>query len=239
MNKNAHEKTSATSSFTNDVSFNNDVPVSCASNNHVTMHSSTKDMAKDMTSKHLSMMIRDCVKAVLFRRVKFYKKRIHGSYDFRTGTVMALVIQCCNVQQEKVTVKWWEQISKLIGTTVTDHRNNVVKTPVHKCFECKFENVTCSYFCFMHSEQSTLLEGVAEKIEHFKQNNGSDADMAYMLLAMRNNIVQYVNLIDIYAPCIVGSAKWNDVDNMNQHCRDNVILFQQIGCPKLSLEMPR
>ena len=78
----------------------------------------------------------------------------------------------------------------------------------------------------MHSEQSTLLEGVAGKIEHFKQNNDSDADMAYMI-AMRNNIVQYVNLIDIYAPCIVGSAKWNDVDNMNQHCGDNVILFQQ------------
>jgi hypothetical protein len=50
--------------------------------------------------------------------------------------------------------------------------------------------------------------------------------MAYML-AMRDNIVQYVNLIDIYAPCIVGSAKWNDVNNMNLHCGDNVILFQQ------------
>jgi hypothetical protein len=128
MNGIAHEKTSAASSFTNDVSFNNNMPVSCASNNHVTMHSSTKDMTKDMTSKHLSMIICDCVKTVLFRRVKFYKKRIHGLYDFCTGSVMALVIQCCNVQQEKVTVKWWEQISKLIGTKVTNHRNNVRKT---------------------------------------------------------------------------------------------------------------
>ena len=99
MNENAHEKTSATSSFTNDVSFNNNVPVSCASNNRVTMHSSsTKDMTTDMTSKHLSMIICGCVKTVLFRRVKYYKKRIRGLYDFRTGFVMALVIQCCNVQ---------------------------------------------------------------------------------------------------------------------------------------------
>jgi hypothetical protein len=115
----------------------------------------------------------------------------------------------------------------LIGTIATDHCNNVKKT-VHKRFEGKFEDVTCSYFCFTHSEQSTLLEveGDAGRMEHFKQNNGSDADMAYML-AMRNNIVQYVNLIDIYAPSIVGSAKWNDVDNMNQHCGDNVIMFQQ------------
>ena len=98
MNENAHEKTSATSSFTSDVSFNNNAPVSCSSNTRVTMHSSTKDMTKDMTSKHLSMIIRECVKTVLFRRVKFYKKRIHGLYNFRTGSVMALVIQCCNVQ---------------------------------------------------------------------------------------------------------------------------------------------
>jgi hypothetical protein len=78
----------------------------------------------------------------------------------------------------------------------------------------------------MHSNQSILEDGVAGKIPHFKQNNGSDADMAYML-AMRNNIVQYVNLIDIYAPCIVGYAKWNDVDNMNEHCGDNVLRFQE------------
>jgi hypothetical protein len=47
------------------------------------------------------------------------------------------------------------------------------------------------------------------------------------MLAMRNNIVQYVHLIDIYTPCIVGYTKWNDVDNMNQHCGDNVIWFQE------------
>ena len=82
MNENAHEKTSATSSFTNDVSFNNNVPVSCASNNRVTMHSSTKDM----TSKHLSMIICDCVKTVLFRRVKFKKN------EFTVCTISALVL---------------------------------------------------------------------------------------------------------------------------------------------------
>ena len=76
----------------------------------------------------------------------------------------------------------------------------------------------------MNSKQSTLLEGVAGKIPHFKQNNGSDADMEYRR-AMRNNIVQYVNLIDIYAPCIVGSTNWNDVDKMMLHCGDYVSLF--------------
>ena len=68
---------------------------------------------------------------------------------------------------------------------------------------------------------------MAGKIPHFKQNDGRDDDMTYML-AMQNNIVQYVHLtIDIYAPCIVGYTKWNDVDNMNQKCGDNVLWFQE------------
>ena len=67
---------------------------------------------------------------------------------------------------------------------------------------------------------------MAGKIPHFKQNNGSDADMEYML-AMRNNIVQYVNLIDIYDRCIVGSTNWNNVDNFKHHCGDNVSLFNE------------
>ena len=50
--------------------------------------------------------------------------------------------------------------------------------------------------------------------------------MTYML-AIQNNIVQDVNVIDIHAPCIVGTTDWNDVSNMEQHCRDNVILFNQ------------
>jgi hypothetical protein len=143
MNENAHEKISAASSITNDVSFNNNVPVSCASNNHVTMHSSTKDMTKDMTTKHLSMMICDCVKTVLFRRLKFYNKLLHGLYNFRTGSGMARVIQFCNVEQDLVTLQWWKPINKLIGNTLTDHRNNVSKT-IHHCFEGKCKIATCS-----------------------------------------------------------------------------------------------
>ena len=97
------------------------------------MHSSTnKDMTKDMTSKHLRMMICDCVKTVLFRRLKFYNKLIHGLYNFRASSVMARVIQFCNVEQEKVTLEWWTPINKMIGNTLTDNRNNVIKTVHHR-----------------------------------------------------------------------------------------------------------
>ena len=68
---------------------------------------------------------------------------------------MALVIQCCNVQQEKVTaVQWWNEISKLLGLirifrlrcTLTDHRNNVIKT-ICLCFEGKLVHVRYSMLC--------------------------------------------------------------------------------------------
>lgn len=35
---------------------------------------------------------------------------------------------------------------------------------------------------------------------------------------MRNNICHYAQIIDLYAPCIVGSSKWNNDFNMNSYC---------------------
>ncbi len=42
--------------------------------------------------------------------------------------------------------------------------------------------------------------------------------MEYML-DMRDNLVHYVHLIDIYAPCIVRRSCWNDKANMMRYCR--------------------
>ena len=38
------------------------------------------------------------------------------------------------------------------------------------------------------------------------------------MLAMRDNLLHYVHLIDIYAPCIVGRSKWNNKTNMTNSC---------------------
>ena len=35
---------------------------------------------------------------------------------------------------------------------------------------------------------------------------------------MRDNICYYAQIIDTYAPCIVGSSRWNNVVNMENHC---------------------
>ena len=124
-NGNANEKTSAASSITNDVLSNDDVPVHCALNGNVMTHSSSKDLTTDVTAKHFRMLVCDCVKTVLLRRLKCYKKQVHGVYNFCNGSVVAaLVIQCWNVQWEKVTEQWWNEISKLLGNTQMDHRNS-------------------------------------------------------------------------------------------------------------------
>lgn len=68
--------------------------------------------------------------------------------------------------------------------------------------------------------QHFVVDGMCGKIAHFHMSNGSDEAMNHMLL-MRENLVYYVHLIDIYAPCIVGKSKWNDIANMTRYCGNN------------------
>lgn len=47
------------------------------------------------------------------------------------------------------------------------------------------------------------------------------------LMRMRQNLVHYVHLVHIYAPCIVSSRLWNDKTNMLRNCTDNEQLFRE------------
>ena len=71
-----------------------------------------------------------------------------------------------------------------------------------------------------------LPEGMCGKIPHFMINNGSDADVKYML-NMRNNLLHCMHFIDIYAPCIVGYSHLNDRSNMLQYCGKGGALFNK------------
>lgn len=73
------------------------------------------------------MMVKDCVKTTLFRRVKFFIKDLHGLYDVRNGSVCALIIANCNVLIADADDYWWAGMRKLIVSTHTDRRNNVIK----------------------------------------------------------------------------------------------------------------
>jgi hypothetical protein len=71
-----------------------------------------------------------------------------------------------------------------------------------------------------------VLDGMCGKVPHFQICDGGDDAMEHML-NMRENLVSYVHLIDIYAPCIVGKSKWNDVANMTRYCGDSMELFNE------------
>jgi hypothetical protein len=71
-----------------------------------------------------------------------------------------------------------------------------------------------------------MSDGVNGRIPNFKRNSGSDDDIR-TLLAMRSNIVNYVHLIDIYAPCVVKSSIWNRDAIMTQYCGDNASNFHE------------
>ena len=47
------------------------------------------------------------------------------------------------------------------------------------------------------------------------------------LMRMRQNLVHYVHLVHIYAPCIVPSRVWNDKTNMMRDCTDNEQFFRE------------
>ena len=75
-----------------------------------------------------------------------------------------------------------------------------------------------------HADTYIVLDGVQGRIENFKCTGGTDADIE-QLLAMRKNIVNYVHVIDTYAPCIVKSSIWNNDATMEQYCGDNAANF--------------
>lgn len=80
--------------------------------------------------------------------------------------------------------------------------------------------VLLTFGCFV----IVATDGMCGKIAHFHMCKGTDDDMQYML-DMRDNLVFYVHLIDIYAPCIVGKRQWNDKANMMRYCGDSAQLF--------------
>ena len=102
------------------------LPIVCQSN--MNMHHDFTDMTGKMTPAGKRMMVRDFVKKVLFRRLKFFIKELHGMYHQSETSVCGLVIKNCNVPDHEATLDWWATMRKVVISTHTDHRNNVIKT---------------------------------------------------------------------------------------------------------------
>ena len=109
-------------------------------------HDTALNMRLQITNKAQRLMVKHCVKTKLFRHLKFFTKGIHDLYDHRPGSVCAMIIANCNSTHEEATVTWWSDMSKLVKYTITDHRNNVIKT-----MRMRFEGENkqdCSHFIY-------------------------------------------------------------------------------------------
>ena len=72
----------------------------------------------------------------------------------------------------------------------------------------------------LHSTSNTLHpEGFTSNLGTYEHSlySGCEEETSY-LLKMRDDICYYAQIIDTYAPCIVGSSKWNNIINMENHC---------------------
>jgi hypothetical protein len=127
-------------------------PAPCLSNTTVVSNANAIDMTMDVTENHMQMMVRDCVKKELFCHLKFYKKEFHGNYDFRKESVCALVIQCCNLDHEEATLKWWNTEYNSTSDCANTYRSSQQCHKYHTCtilwyvFDndcCLFERMQC------------------------------------------------------------------------------------------------
>jgi hypothetical protein len=85
------------------------------------------DMTLSVSTEGLNLIIRDCVKIQLFRKMKFFDKGKHGSYSTSTKTVCGLVMKFCNISSVQADHKWWDKMRPMVMRTHTDHRNNCIK----------------------------------------------------------------------------------------------------------------
>jgi hypothetical protein len=86
-----------------------------------------EDMTLSVSTRGLNIIIKDCVKLHLFRKMKFFDKGKHGSYSTSPKTVCGLVMKHCNISSVQADHKWWDKMRSAVMRTHTDHRNNCIK----------------------------------------------------------------------------------------------------------------
>lgn len=92
-----------------------------------TMVSNNEDMTLSVSTRGLHLIVRNIVKEKLFRKLKFFDKRKHGSYSTKTNTVCGMLIKLGNISSVEADYKWWDAMRSTVMRTHTDHRNNCIK----------------------------------------------------------------------------------------------------------------
>ena len=91
-----------------------------------TMVSNNEDMTLSVSTRGLHLIVRNIVKEKLYRKLKFFDKRKHGSYSTKTNTVCGMLIKLGNISAVEADHKWWDTMRSTVMRTHTDHRNNCI-----------------------------------------------------------------------------------------------------------------
>jgi len=90
--------------------------------------SNKRNMSLPQSEDGVRFVVQNGVKKMLFRKVKFYDKRVHGAFSESTNTVCGLMLQWCNIASTGMHPNvWWRDIQPLVQQTHTNHRNNCIK----------------------------------------------------------------------------------------------------------------
>jgi hypothetical protein len=101
---------------------------------------SSLDMSMAVTPDSVKLILKDNIRAHIFRHVKFWDRDEHGPFSEEPNTVCGIVLRLCNVLTKPNihAPTWWRETKQFVIKTHTDQRNNCIKT-VHLRF-----NGTCS-----------------------------------------------------------------------------------------------
>jgi hypothetical protein len=92
-----------------------------------TMVSNNEDMTLSVSTRGLHLIVRNIVKEKLFRKLKVFDKRKHGSYNTKTNTVCGMLIKLRNISAVEADCKWWGAMQSTMMRTHTDHHNIVLR----------------------------------------------------------------------------------------------------------------
>jgi hypothetical protein len=112
-----------------------------------TIPSMNVDMSMTLSEDHMTKIVKECVKAKLFRAIKFFDREKHGFYSEAPNTACGKIIKHTNVVingGKKQAREWWKEIRKTVISTIGNHCNNCIKNIRNK-FTGKFK--VCVNIC--------------------------------------------------------------------------------------------
>jgi hypothetical protein len=100
------------------------------------------DMSMAISSDGMRGIIKECVKPKLFLCVKFFDREKHGFYSENLNTAICNIVP---TSQQQEALAWWREIRPVVIRTISDHRNNCIKSMRTRYFRKYFR--VCLLLC--------------------------------------------------------------------------------------------